>query len=59
MSYFYRENSDLAMNTIKLYMHFSQNYVFANGALQRITVSSLSINVCRLEDHLVCDNIIS
>ena len=59
MSYFYRENFDLAMNTIKLYVHYSQHYVFANGALQRITVSSLSIYVCRLEDHFVCDNIIS
>ena len=36
----YRENFDLAMNTIKLYVHFSQEYVFANGALQRMTVSN-------------------
>ena len=38
----YRENFDLAMNTIKLYVHFSQDYIFANGALQRMRVSNSS-----------------
>ena len=36
--FYSRQSFDIAMNTIKLHIHFSQEYVFANGALQRIAV---------------------
>ena len=43
----YREKFDIAVNTITLYVHFSQDYIFANGALQRMTVrNSCSGRLC-------------